>query len=324
MGEGQNGNGTPGRQCVHPASDTPPGSAPTLELEAVLGAALRGGRLDDEGESRAVAAFRSARDAGAHRARTRCRDNWRPRGRRWGARSVRATLSVVLASLTLGGVAFAAIGTGGGNTRGTGEAPGRPHPASTEAPTSTPHAPAHPDSRAVVAPSGRPATAKDTLAHCRSYEQVEPRDKALDSTAWQRLVTAAGGDANVRAYCAERLAGATAKTEAASKDKANLKGTAEPEAGSKAEPKANPTLSQGEPNTEPKAEPNTEPKAEPNTEPKAEPNTEPKAEPNTEPKAEPNTEPKAEPNTEPKAEPNAEPEADPKAEPNAQPKAEKK
>ncbi|MCT9145653.1 hypothetical protein N4G67_42450, partial [Streptomyces violarus] len=57
-------------------------------------------------------------------------------------------------------------------------------------------APAHPD---------RPAPAQDTEARCRAYQQVEGRGRALDATAWQRLVEAAGGERNVTAYCAEQL-----------------------------------------------------------------------------------------------------------------------
>ncbi|MFF0158928.1 hypothetical protein ACFYRY_15530 [Streptomyces sp. NPDC005263] len=271
MGERQNGNRTPGRQRVRPGSDTGPGSASTLELEDLLGAALRG-RIDDEAESRAVAAFRVARDTGAHRARTRRRDDWRPRERRWGARSVRATLSVVLASLTLGGVAFAAIGTAGGDTHGAQDESGRPHPAASAAvrPSAVP-SPTHPGSSAVTEPSDRPVTAKDTLAHCRAYAKVESQGKALDSTAWQRLVTAAGSEANVRAYCAERVAGATTKTdgkgktdgkvktETDGKDKVNPKGEAESKANSQSDSKA-----------EPKAQPKARPTAGSNAGPKAE------------------------------------------------------
>ncbi|MGW1541165.1 hypothetical protein ACWCPM_13160 [Streptomyces sp. NPDC002309] len=44
---------------------------------AVLRAALRDGRLDAEAERQALDAFRAARDGGAHRARTRRRDDWR-------------------------------------------------------------------------------------------------------------------------------------------------------------------------------------------------------------------------------------------------------
>ncbi|MFD7435022.1 hypothetical protein [Streptomyces sp. NPDC059861] len=46
---------------------------------ALLGAVMRDGELDAEAERQALAAFRAARDAGAHRARTRGRDVWRAR-----------------------------------------------------------------------------------------------------------------------------------------------------------------------------------------------------------------------------------------------------
>ncbi|MFF4061644.1 hypothetical protein ACFYZ8_40160 [Streptomyces sp. NPDC001668] len=169
-------------------------------LETLLAAAIREGKCDGEAEQRAVAAFRVARDAGAHRARTRRRDDWRPRPQRRRARSLRATLSVLLASLTLGGVAYAAIGSAGGG-RDEGAAGDRAVRPSVSA--STPaesHSSARPSASA--APADRPPTAKDTLAHCRAYEKLRGRGKALDSTAFRQLVTEAGGEANVSAYCA--------------------------------------------------------------------------------------------------------------------------
>ncbi|WP_406219320.1 hypothetical protein [Streptomyces canus] len=174
-------------------------------LEALLAAALRGEKSDGEAERQAVAAYRAARDAGAHRARTRRRDDWRPRSQRHRARSLKTTLSVLLASLTLGGVAYAAIGSAGGG-EAKGAAGGKDERPSVSA--STPaesHSSAGPTASA-SAPADRPPTAKDTLAHCRAYEKLRGRGKALDSTAFQRLVTAAGGEANVSAYCA-RLTG---------------------------------------------------------------------------------------------------------------------
>ncbi|MCX4857544.1 hypothetical protein [Streptomyces canus] len=168
-------------------------------LEALLGAALRGEQPDGAAERRAVAAFRAARDTGAHRARTRRRDDWRPRSQRRRTRSLKATLSVLLASLTLGGVAYAAIGSAGGG-EAKGAAGGKDVRPSVSA--STP-AESHSSARPTAsAPAERPPTAKDTLAHCRAYEKLRGRGKALDSTAYQRLVTAAGGEANVSAYCA--------------------------------------------------------------------------------------------------------------------------
>ncbi|MFD4597150.1 hypothetical protein ACFWPQ_03845 [Streptomyces sp. NPDC058464] len=66
-----------GRGRRHPVPG--PGSGPSgPPLEALLAAALRVDDVDTEGERRAVAAFRTARDTGAHRSCPRRRDDWRP------------------------------------------------------------------------------------------------------------------------------------------------------------------------------------------------------------------------------------------------------
>ncbi|MFE7975287.1 hypothetical protein [Streptomyces shenzhenensis] len=240
MGERHSGDGPPGRRRAHPGGPVPgPRPAdPGTALEAWFGTALRpdGAGLDPEAERRAVAAFRAARDAGAHRARTRRRDDWRPRAPRRARFSVTASLSAFLASVALGGLAVAAIASAGAPAL-RGDEPGRPaphpttdtserpasvpapepsgpRPATSPAPASpAPTDPAATESAAAHAHPDRPATAKDTLAHCRAYEQVKDRGKALNSTAWQRLVTAAGGAEKVAAYCAGRLAAATAAAE---------------------------------------------------------------------------------------------------------------
>ncbi|UXY29491.1 hypothetical protein [Streptomyces sp. HUAS TT20] len=205
MGERRSGGGLSGRRRVHPDGADPRGTFEPENLEVLLGAALRAGAVDPEAEQRAAAAFRAARDAGAHRAGTRRRDDWQPRERGRARRSVRTTVTMALASLTLGGVAVAAIGTvtssHGGNDDGHHPAPA----------TGTTDGPAVRPSRTSLAPSGpathgRPDTANDTLAHCRAYEQAKDRGKALGSTAWQRLAQAAGGEQNVAAYCARQLA----------------------------------------------------------------------------------------------------------------------
>jgi hypothetical protein len=199
MGERLSG-GESGRRRAHPGD--------ALEIEALLVAAMRVDGHDTEAEQRAVNAFRTARDAGAHRARTRRRDDWRPREQRRVVRSMKVTFSLFLASLTLGGVAVAAIGSYT-DSRDSAEGPaesaaGRPEagPAATSAGSEA---------------KERPDTAKDAEAHCRAYEQVKERGQALGSTAWQRLVTAAGGERNVPAYCADLLAKATAAATADSK-----------------------------------------------------------------------------------------------------------
>jgi hypothetical protein len=63
----------------------------------------------------------------------------------------------------------------------------------------------------VVPPPDRPAAAGGTEADCRAYERLEGRGRALDATAWQRLVTAAGGAEHVEAHCADRPATGTGR-----------------------------------------------------------------------------------------------------------------
>jgi hypothetical protein len=210
MGERMSGGADSGRRRAHPARTTAGPHGADTGVEALLAAALGTGVSADadEGERRAVAAFRAARDAGAHRsARTRRRDDWRPRGRRHASLSLKATLSVLAASLTLGGVAVAAIGSGGSSSGSAADA--RPRQAASpggkrEAAPSVTTSPAASAPSASPADRDRPVTAADTEAQCRAYEDVEGRGKAMDATAWQRLVTAAGGERNVAAYCAAR------------------------------------------------------------------------------------------------------------------------
>ncbi|MFI8302374.1 hypothetical protein ACIF80_02765 [Streptomyces sp. NPDC085927] len=241
MGERRNDGGTPGRRDAHPdhtsrghrtagqdgpgpgsASDPSSGRHPARDavgpypvgLEALLAEALAQGAADGASEQRAVAAFREARDAGAHRTRTRRRDDWRPGERRLGRFSVKAALSVLVAGLGLGGVAVAGIGATGTATDGSREGGARPSaPAVTSLPSeylaeepSAGRSPAaDPDARSGPTTPERPFRAKDTEAHCRAYEKVEGRGKALGSTAWKRLVEAAGGAANVEAHCAGQV-----------------------------------------------------------------------------------------------------------------------
>lgn len=80
-------------------------------VDAVLGEAVRPGTIDTDAEHRAVAAFRSARDEGGHRARTRRRDDWRPNARSRALVSLRAAVGALLASVLLGGGALATMNT---------------------------------------------------------------------------------------------------------------------------------------------------------------------------------------------------------------------
>ncbi|MFF4209930.1 hypothetical protein ACFYZE_11365 [Streptomyces sp. NPDC001796] len=176
------------------------------DLEAALGHALRTDALDATAERRAVAAFRAARDAGVHKeARTRRRDDWRAR-RSPAGRRVKATVALFLATFTLGGVAIAAIGSPDSAGSPQDEAPGqrRPSPTGSQPSRTAPEA-AEPTTPAASDPQDRPPTAKDIQAHCRAYASVKGRGRALNSTAWQRLLAAAGGEDKVAAYCADQL-----------------------------------------------------------------------------------------------------------------------
>ncbi|WP_052411083.1 hypothetical protein [Streptomyces sp. NRRL S-118] len=114
---------------------------------ALLAAAVRGdGAVDPRGEERVLAAFRAARDEGAHAGRrTRRRDDWRPGREQRRRRSARATALGLAATVLLGGVAVAgqtgAIDSPFGGGDGGGAVPGTA-PASTPAHTTpgTPHA----------------------------------------------------------------------------------------------------------------------------------------------------------------------------------------
>jgi hypothetical protein len=227
MGERLSGDGVPGRRRAQPGAalsgpaDVHDGDA----LETVLAAAIRAGDLAPEAEHRAVAAFRAAHAGGAHRVRTRRRDDWRPAEQRRARRPVKMTLGVVFAILTLGGVAVAAIGSAGSSTDSAdGGGPGTTHP-SAVAPNRPGDAASSPSSGS-TRPTDRPTTAQDTEAHCRAYEKVRGNGRALDSTAWQRLIAAAGGEEKVSAYCSEQLAGATAAPSASADAGRSGKGAA--------------------------------------------------------------------------------------------------
>ncbi|MER7490680.1 hypothetical protein ABTY20_33320 [Streptomyces sp. NPDC126497] len=224
MGERQNDGGPAGRRRAHPEG-APPGSGgagsvtggrrvvDTAELEALLAAALVRPGVDAGAEQRAVAAFLAAREPGAHGARTRRRDDWRARRSRLGRHSLKATLSALVAGLALSGVAVAGIGATGSSTDGPAEEGGGTHAPSSPGATGPSPGTAGPSVGGPADPGtgtgrpDRPGTARDADAPCRAHGQLRGRGEALDSTAWKRLVEAAGGAANVDAYCAGRRTG---------------------------------------------------------------------------------------------------------------------
>ncbi|MBM4828981.1 hypothetical protein HXP48_12350 [Actinospica acidiphila] len=205
----------------------------TARLEALLVAALVRDGVDAGAEQRAVAAFVAARESGAHGARSRRRDDWRASRRRFGGRSLRATLGALVAGCALSGVAWAGIQAagvpGGGRSEDTGP---------TRAPSAS-SKPVVPDASggsgasgaggipeesasASAAEAGRDGARRGSVpaesagaaaaaggveAHCRAYERVAGQGRAADAPAWEWLVAAAGGAGKVEAYCAGRGGG---------------------------------------------------------------------------------------------------------------------
>ncbi|MBT2507250.1 hypothetical protein J7I98_15385 [Streptomyces sp. ISL-98] len=253
------------RESEHEAVDavteaTADGRVPA-EVEALLAAVRRPGEADAQILDATLAAFREARDTGAHVPpgrwwRVRRRDDWRP-ARRRGALPVRAAFASLAATVTLGGVALAAqsgaipapfgIGDGGSGGGGAGARPGTSAPATpgvargsaegaTEGPTSR-------SPSAAVTPSGpaRTAQAREDEARCVAYLAAEGRGggagpgtgagRGTDTgTAFERLEAgAADAGVTVQTYC-EGLLGAATKVPAKPSQSAS-KGTKPPEAG---------------------------------------------------------------------------------------------
>ncbi|MFD3663563.1 hypothetical protein ACFWVF_23755 [Streptomyces sp. NPDC058659] len=183
------------------------------DIEAALAAALRPTDVDDASTRAAVTAFRTARDTGLHTSRrTRRREDWRPVSERRSGRSLKTALGALVASLTLGGVAIAAAvpldlfdetearepkphRTTSAPLPSEEPASPRPEPPLSGSP-SPPRAPAtHPVPHAVATQS---ASTGEPL--CGAYEKALGRGRAMEATAWKRLLAAAGGK-DVPAYC---------------------------------------------------------------------------------------------------------------------------
>ncbi|TFV32817.1 hypothetical protein E4K10_25710 [Streptomyces sp. T1317-0309] len=191
MGEQLGGDGFPGRRRVHPDGTVAgPGERRTRPVSRRRWPRPCAAVMPTPGRS-SVLSPRSGRPG--TRASTGpgpVAGDWRVREERRVGRPLRTTFAVILASLTLGGVAVAAIGSAGSSSHGAGPGTGdKPSTGASALPGKEPSAvsPTRPGR------ADRQDTAKDTAAHCRAYAQVKGRGKALDSTAWQRLVTAAGG-----------------------------------------------------------------------------------------------------------------------------------
>ncbi|MFC9247273.1 hypothetical protein ACFT7S_25720 [Streptomyces sp. NPDC057136] len=209
-------------------SQRQPKAPETPELAALLAAARRTAAPDADDELRATAAFRAARDGGAHDAVRspwwRRRDDWRP-VRRWrGMRPVRVMLGGFVVAATLGGVAVAAgtgtlptpFGDGGKGapdsvhpTRDTSATPEGHRSGEGGAPRESPTPGGDGTGKAATTtpgfllPSDGPGRGRDEAALCRVYAKHRDSGKAVDSTAFARLKAAAGeaSEAAVNAYC---------------------------------------------------------------------------------------------------------------------------
>ncbi|MET8243772.1 hypothetical protein ABZV31_04650 [Streptomyces sp. NPDC005202] len=167
-----------------------------------IGEALRQQPLDTSAEQAALTAFRSARTANDGAVRTRRRDDWRPRTRK--QRWTRGSALTLAASTLLGGIAVASIGVVDSTQHHAPEA--RTSNSPLRPPTATPRGQRSPSTAPGTAPTASPShpgTAKNIEAHCRAYERIKGRGHALNATAWQRLVRAAGGEQQVAGYCAQ-------------------------------------------------------------------------------------------------------------------------
>ncbi|WP_345039413.1 hypothetical protein [Streptomyces sannanensis] len=208
-------------------------TAPAIDADAVgalLGAALRGPEIDPDAAEQARLAFRAAREGDVHAPawwRRRARDDWRPRSRRPWPRSLKALIGGLAVTAGLGGVAIAAVSGAvpspfGGRaepapppTRSASPVPGTPTASSPTASSPAGDGTAAPDEPVRrgqdITPSRRPHVSggRAEAAHCRTYlaDPGKGRGGRNGSTAFERLVTAAGGDGNaVRDYCERLLA----------------------------------------------------------------------------------------------------------------------
>ncbi|MEV8306940.1 hypothetical protein AB0P36_06125 [Streptomyces flavidovirens] len=198
--------------------------AATREVEALLAAVRRSAPPGGANEEAALAAYREARDSGAHALpgrwwQARRRDDWRP-SRRWrGALPARAAFASIAATVTLGGVALAAgtgaipapFGIGGGGSGGPS--------AATATRTSAPATPGAaresaadgavrlPSAGVTRSGSARPTRAQDDVAHCVAYLASNGRSLSARGAASERLAAdAADAGLTVEAYCEDVVA----------------------------------------------------------------------------------------------------------------------
>ncbi|MCG5442635.1 hypothetical protein NIE79_000417 [Micromonospora sp. NIE79] len=199
---------------VHLSAPNVPPVEPVAALLAAAAAPVRPGEL--AGEEAAVAAFRAAR------ANPAAAVPQRPHRRRVTTGAV-AWIGAVAATATAG-AAFAAV-TRDRAPDPVAPAPSRPSPSphhstSRSAEPGRSVAPVAPSpgapSPVTTTPPASPAPVGQVHGLCRAWRAKKPeqREKALRTPAFQKLVTAAGGPAEVEAYC-QRLVPETKPSEPA-------------------------------------------------------------------------------------------------------------
>lgn len=225
----------------------------TPELNALLEAARRPGVSDPSAQEQALAAFRTARDAGLHAApvpwwRRRARDDWRPAAER---RRRRLLVRGLIAGLVMGALGGAAVAAGNGalpipSPFGGSEKPARDEPQPvqprpterTRTESGTPEASITPSPTpgsgatglAKSKPSGMPPAAEDAL--CRVYlDALDRQGEPPRGEATARLEAQAGGPEALRARCEEKLAAAGQPRPAGPNDTSGAGPVVSPEAG---------------------------------------------------------------------------------------------
>ncbi|WP_351229430.1 hypothetical protein [Streptomyces sp. NPDC002133] len=192
----------------------------TPELDALLEAARRPGAPSPAAQERALAAFRTARDAGLHAApvpwwRLRGREDWRPASERRRGRLLVRGLIAGLVMGALGGVAVAAGNGAIPSPFGGSEepAPDRPQPTEsrTTEETEAPGASVTPSrtSTGSGGPGQKQGAAGSAVddALCRVYlDSLDRKGVPPSGEAMARLEAEAGGPGAVRVWCEGLLA----------------------------------------------------------------------------------------------------------------------
>ncbi|WP_093799420.1 hypothetical protein [Streptomyces sp. Wb2n-11] len=206
----------------------------TPEVEALLAAVRRPSpRRGEESAQAALAAYREARDSGAHALpgrwwRARGRDDWRPSRRRRGALPVRAAFASAAATVTLGGMALAAgtgaipapFGHGGGGGSGTDGGTGAGTAGTRSSAPATPGAERgsagdtvtggaerRPSAGATRPVTALPSRTRDDVEYCAVYLASDGRGAASRGGAAPGRPTAdaAAAGQSVEAYCEDVL-----------------------------------------------------------------------------------------------------------------------